>query len=221
MDPRPATPSLLRELNDRTALELLLTRGPMTRAQIGEFTGLSKVTAAQLLGRLEERGIVQVTGTQSGGRGPNAAVYAVVPSTAYVAGLHVEAEVVSVAVADVTGRVIAEISVDPNGGHDPVALVHNAVTAACRAAHVELDKLRAFVIGSPGVVDPQTGDIRLAVNIPEWHEGVLDALRGDLGRTVIIENDTNLAAMAEHASGAARDRDDFALVWIGTGLGLA
>ena len=94
MDPRPATPSLLRELNDRTALELLLTRGPMTRAQIGESTGLSKVTAAQLLGRLEERGLVQVTGTQSGGRGPNAAVYAVVPSTAYVAGLHVEAEAV-------------------------------------------------------------------------------------------------------------------------------
>jgi predicted NBD/HSP70 family sugar kinase len=221
MDPRPATPSLLRELNDRTALELLLTRGPMTRAQIGESTGLSKVTAAQLLGRLEERGLVQVTGTQSGGRGPNAAVYAVVPTTAYVAGLHVEAEVVGVAVADVTGRVIAEITVDPNGGHDPVALVHNAVTAACRAAHVELDKLRAFVIGSPGVVDPGTGDIRLAVNIPEWHEGVLDRLRGDLGRTVIIENDTNLAAMAEHAYGAARDRDDFALVWIGTGLGLA
>ena len=221
MDPRPATPSLLRELNDRTALELLLTRGPMTRAQIGESTGLSKVTAAQLLGRLEERGLVQVTGTQSGGRGPNAAVYAVVPSTAYVAGLHVEAEAVGVAVADVTGRVIAEITVDPNGGHDPVALVHNAVTASCRAACVELDKLRAFVIGSPGVVDPQTGDIRLAVNIPEWHEGVLDALRGDLGRTVIIENDTNLAAMAEHAYGAARDRDDFALVWIGTGLGLA
>src|ERR1700722_13639616 len=221
MDPRPATPSLLRELNDRTALELLLTRGPMTREQIGESTGLSKVTAAQLLGRLEERGLVQVTGTQSGGRGPNAAVYAVVPSTAYVAGLHVEAEAVGVAVADVTGRVIAEITVDPNGGHDPVALVHNAVTASCRAACVELDKLRAFVIGSPGVVDPQTGDIRLAVNIPEWHEGVLDALRGDLGRTVIIENDTNLAAVAEHAYSAARDRDDFALGWIGTGLGLA
>src|ERR1700733_12927691 len=103
MDPRPATPSLLRELNDRTALELLLTRGPMTRAQIGE----SNVAAAQLLGRLEERGLVQVTGTQSGGRGPNAAVYAVVPSTAYVAGLHVEAEVVSAGVADVTGQLVS------------------------------------------------------------------------------------------------------------------
>ena len=221
MEPRPATPSLLRELNDRTALELLLTRGPMTRAQIGEHTGLSKVTAAQLLVRLEERGLVQVTGTQSGGRGPNAAVYAVVPSSAYVAGLHVEADVVSAGVADITGQVIKVIAVDPNGSLDPVALVHNAVTKACRAADIEIDRLRAFVIGSPGVVDPQSGDIRLAVNMPDWHEGVLDALHRDLRKPVIIENDANLAAMAEHEVGAARDVDDFALVWLGTGLGLA
>jgi len=51
MDRRPGTPSLLRELNDRAALELLLTGGPMTRAQLGERTGLSKVTASQLLAR--------------------------------------------------------------------------------------------------------------------------------------------------------------------------
>ena len=221
MEPRPGTPSLLRELNDRAALELLLTGGPMTRAQLGERTGLSKVTAAQLLGRLEERGLVQVTGTRSGGRGPNAAVYAVVPSTAYVAGLHVEAEVVSAGVADVTGRMVSEVTIDPDGSQDPVALVHDAAAAACAAAGVDLAQLRTFVIGSPGVVDPRTGDVRLAVNMPLWHEGVLEALRGDLGRTVIIENDANLAARAEHVLGAAREVDDFALVWIGTGLGLA
>jgi predicted NBD/HSP70 family sugar kinase len=221
MEPRPGTPSLLRELNDRAALELLLTGGPMTRAQLGKRTGLSKVTAAQLLGRLEERGLVQVTGTRSGGRGPNAAVYAVVPSTAYVAGLHVEAEVVSAGIADVTGQIVGEVTLSPDGGEDPVALVHHAVAAVCGSVGVDLSKLRAFVIGSPGVVDPRTGDVRLAVNMPLWHEGVLDALRGDLGRTVIIENDANLAARAEHALGAAREVEDFALVWLGIGLGLA
>src|SRR5712692_5380049 len=118
MEPRPGTPSLLRELNDRAALELLLTGGPLTRAQLGERTGLSKVTAAQLLGRLEERGLVQVAGELAGGRGPNAALYAVVPSSAYVAGLYVESDLVSAAVADVTGRPVAEVSGNPNGGED-------------------------------------------------------------------------------------------------------
>ena len=54
----PGTPSLLRAINDRAALELLLERGPLTRAQLGELTGLSKVTASQLVERLEERQLV-------------------------------------------------------------------------------------------------------------------------------------------------------------------
>lgn len=39
---RPGTPRLLRELNDRAALDLLVEQGPLTRAQIGEHTGLSR-----------------------------------------------------------------------------------------------------------------------------------------------------------------------------------
>jgi predicted NBD/HSP70 family sugar kinase len=221
MERRPGTPSLLRELNDRAALELLLTGGPMTRAQLGEHTGLSKVTASQLLARLEERGLVRVAGEQAGGRGPNAALYGVVPSAAYVAGLHVEHNEVGAGVADVTGHVVAEVSVDPNGAGHPVELVRGAVAAACGSAGVSPDALRALVIGTPGVLDPRTGEPRLAVNLPAWHEGVLDALRSDLGRPVTIENDVNLAAMAERATGAAAGADDFVLVWIGIGLGLA
>jgi predicted NBD/HSP70 family sugar kinase len=221
MQRRPGTPSLLRELNDRSALELLLAGGPMTRSQLGEHTGLSKVTASQLLARLEERGIVAVAGELAGGRGPNAALYAVVPSTAYVAGLHVEQDEVSAGVADITGNVVARISVDPKDAADPVALVRGAVLAACSSAGVPVESLRAFVIGTPGVLDPRTGDPRLAVNLPAWHEGVLDALRSDLGRPVTLENDVNLAAMAERAVGAAVGVPDFVLVWIGVGLGLA
>jgi predicted NBD/HSP70 family sugar kinase len=221
MQRRPGTPSLLRELNDRSALELLLTGGPMTRAQLGAHTGLSKVTASQLLARLTERGLVEVAGEQAGGRGPNAALYAVVPSTAYVAGLHVERDEVSAGVADVTGTVMSRVSVDPSSAKDPVALVRSAVHAACGSAGVPAESLRAFVIGTPGVLDPRTGDPRLAVNLPAWHEGVLDALRGDLGRPVTLENDVNLAAMAEQSVGAAVGVDDFVLVWLSVGVGLA
>jgi len=218
---RPGTPSLLREINDRAALELLLEEGALTRAQVGERTGLSKVTASQTLTRLQDRGLVTVTGQQAGGRGPSAAVYAVVPSSAYVAGLDVAPEAVTTGVADVTGRLLTEVTVDPNGARNPVQLVRNAVSTACRSARVQPEQLQAFVIGTGGMVDPRSGDVRLSVNMPDWHEGVLDALRSDLRRPVTIENDVNLAAMAEHELGAARGVDDFVLVWMGVGLGLA
>ena len=218
---RPGTPSLLRELNDRAALDLLLGGEMLTRSQISEYTGVSKVTVSQMLTRLEERGLVAVAGEQAGGRGPNAALYSVVPSSAYVAGLYVESDLVSAAVADVTGRRVAEVSGNPNGADDPVELVRGTVERACASAGIEVTRLSALVIGSPGVVDPRTGDPRLAVNLPAWHEGALDALKSAWRKPVVIENDVNLAAMAERADGAATGADDFVLVWLGVGLGLA
>lgn len=218
---RPGTPSLLRELNDRAALDLLLRGEMLTRSQISEHTGVSKVTVSQMLARLEERGLVTVVGEQAGHRGPNAALYSVVPSSAYVAGLYMDFDLVSAAVADVTGRRVAEVSVDPNGADDPVELVRGVIERACASAGVDLARLSALVIGSPGVVDPRTGDPQLAVNLPAWHEGALDALRDVLHKPVVIENDVNLAAMAERAAGAALGADDFVLVWMGVGLGLA
>jgi predicted NBD/HSP70 family sugar kinase len=218
---RPGTPSLLRELNDRAALDLLLRGGMLTRTQISEYTGVSKVTVAQMLARLEERGLVTIVGEQAGNRGPNAALYSVVPSSAYVAGLYMESDLVSAEVADVTGRRVAEVSVNPNGADDPTELVRGVIERACASAGVDVARLSALVIGSPGVVDPRTGDPQLAVNLPAWHEGALDALRGVLHKPVVIENDVNLAAMAERAVGAATGADDFVLVWLGGGLGLA
>lgn len=218
---RPGVPRLLREINDRAALELLLATGPMTRGQIGDLTGLSKVTASQTLARLEERGLVEVVGTQAGGRGPNAALYSVIASSAFVAGLEVGPDLISTAVADIHGRTVAEVSVDPNGHDDPVPVVHDAIVKACRSAKVSLGKLRGVVIGTPGVVDPRSGDVRFSFDLPGWHEGIHEALAGDLKREVTIENDVNLAAIAERADGAAKGLDDFVLLWASRGLGLA
>lgn len=217
----PGTPKLLRAMNDRAALELLITEGPLTRTQIGGRTGLSKVTASQLLSRLEERGLVEVVGERASGRGPNAALYAVVPASAYVAGLEVGPGGVTAGIADITGHIVSEVTVDPNTADDPVAVVHNAVAKACRSAKVAVSRLNAFVIGSPGVVDPRTGDVEFAFDLPSWHQGVLGALRTDLRRPVVIENDVNLVAVAERAYGAAVGADDFALIWVDRGIGLA
>jgi len=126
---RPGTPRLLRQLNDRAALELLLTLGPLTRAELGRHTGLSKVTSGQLLARLQRKGLVRVSGERPGGRGPNAALYSVVPSSAYVAGLDVLPDTVTAGIADITGATVAEITLELGG--DPAAVGHDAVLHAC------------------------------------------------------------------------------------------
>ncbi|SCF33229.1 Sugar kinase of the NBD/HSP70 family, may contain an N-terminal HTH domain [Micromonospora viridifaciens] len=217
----PGTPRLLRALNDRAALELLLERGPLTRARLGELTGLSKVTASQLVERLEERGLVARVGEQAGGRGPNAQLYAVRPSSAYVVGVDVGAERVVAACADITGAIVGRVEQSTRDTDDPVGVVHNAVVQAASSAGAELSSVRRIVLGTPGLVDPGTGDITFAFNLPRWHRGLLAALREDLHTPVVFENDVNLAAVAEAQSGAAQGVSDFVLVWVGAGVGLA
>src|SRR3954471_2907402 len=138
----PGTPRLLRALNDRAALELLLDRGPLTRAQLGELTGLSKVTASQLVERLEERGLVTRVGELAGGRGPNAQMYAVVPATAYVVGVEVGPQRVGAAAADITGTTAGRVDVAIADADDPVRVVHAAVVEAPEAAGAPMERVR-------------------------------------------------------------------------------
>jgi predicted NBD/HSP70 family sugar kinase len=221
MPRRPGTPRLLRAINDRSALELLLAEGPLTRAKLGELTGLSKVTASALVSRLRERGLVEVIGTRSAGRGPSADLYAVRAGCSHGIGIHMGPQEVVAAVADVTGSVRGRVRLPGSDVDDPVRLVEGAVRAVTDEAGITVSDVADVVIGTPGVVDPMTGDVGYVFDLPRWHRGLRDALREDLGCAVTIENDVNLAAMAERTVGAAQSVDDFVLFWVGRGVGLA
>ncbi|GAB7180522.1 ROK family transcriptional regulator [Kitasatospora sp. Ki12] len=222
--PLAGTPSLLRAINDRAALELLLENGPLSRTQIGTLTGLSKPTASQLLARLEAGGLVLPVGTTAGGPGPNAQLYQVNPAAGYVAGLDVTNHGIRVAVADITGTTLAEHTVTTKGvpAAGTVPKVAAAVAATVRAAGLAEGSLRTVVIGLGGAPDPVTGKLRYASHLPGWHSPrLVEELSEAIGAPVSIENDVNLAAVAEQASGAAAGCEDFVLLWAEAGVGAA
>ncbi|PSM43454.1 sugar kinase [Streptomyces dioscori] len=221
----PGTPRVLRAMNDRAALDLLLEHGPLSRTRIGKLTGLSKPTASQLLARLEAAGLVVVTGTSEGRPGPNAQLYAVNPAAAYAAGLDVTPERILAAVADVTGRTVGEFELPTPGrraGHTVVRQVTDALDGAVKAAGLARADVQRLVIGTPGAFDPNTGRLRYASHLPGWHSpALLDELAAALPMPVEYENDVNLAAVAEQRLGAARGHEDFVLLWNEGGLGAA
>lgn len=220
----PGTPRVLRAMNDRAALDLLLEHGTLSRTRIGKLTGLSKPTASQLLARLEAAGLVLASGTTAGRPGPNAQLYSLNPAAAHVAALDVTTERIRAAVADITGRTVGTFRL-PTPRHRAGGAVDHVVQAldgAVKEAGLNRGDLHRAVIGTPGAFDPSTGRLRYASHLPGWHSPtLLDELAAALPMPLEYENDVNLAAVAEQRIGAARDHDDFVLLWNEEGIGAA
>ncbi|MFC8350671.1 ROK family transcriptional regulator [Streptomyces sp. NPDC057280] len=220
----PASPSTARAINDRLALRLLQREGPLTAGQLKQLTGLSRPTVADLVERLAAAGLIEVAG-ESGEqrRGPNAKLYGIVADRAHLAALDVRTEGVSVVVSDLLGRVLAESSAPIAGDVGTGPAVEQAVALVERVAkEAGADRLHTVGIGAPGLIDPATGELRNSTGLPEWHRRLVATLQERLPEArVQVENETNLAALAEQRDGVAGDRDTFVLLWLGHGTGAA
>ncbi|RFS81128.1 ROK family transcriptional regulator [Actinomadura spongiicola] len=213
---KTADPTMARAINDRLALDLLLERGPLTAPQLRALTGLSRPTVSDLIERLRDAGLIEAAG-ESGAdrRGPNARLYGLVADRAHVAGVNLRRDAFHVSVADITGNELGVVSRRLPDDPDLVALIAQAIAEAGggRVPHT-------VVLGTPGLIHPRTGLVNDS-GVHGWRPDLGPALRGRLDSRVILENEVNLSAIAEHRGGVAVGRDDFALLWIDDGVGAA
>ncbi|MFE9247957.1 ROK family transcriptional regulator [Streptomyces sp. NPDC007088] len=219
------TPSWLGDQNAVTALRLLLDHGPLSRNGVGERSGLSRPTATQMIARLEDKGLIEVVGEESVGRGPRAALYGVRNDLAYGVAINVDQEGVRSTVVDLAGTphpVAHKAASGMPARRSAARDVAQAVLDACEAAGVELTAIRHIRVGVPSSVDPRHDELSSVAALPGWsRKSIRRQLEGALGCEVGVDNDVNLAAVAERASGPYSPAGTFALLWAGYGIGLA
>jgi len=218
----PARPALLRQLNDRTVLELLLADGATSRGDLAARTGLSKPTVAEVVGRLEASGLLVDGGETVGRPGPNGRRYDVDPARCTGVGITVEPRGVRAELVDARGAVLATASA-PAGKASAAGTVAALVSTLTTGSGVRASSVHDVVIAVPGSYDVDSDQVRHADRVPAWTvPGLSAAITAELGGRVrlAVDNDANLALVAESAAtqDAARTR---ALLWLGAGVGLA
>jgi glucokinase len=77
----------------------------------------------------------------------------------------------------------------------------------------------AIGLGIPATIDHDRGLAVSAVNLPIENLPIRDIVAARTGLPVAVDNDANVAALAEHLYGAARGADDAVMLTIGTGIG--
>ena len=218
-----AKPSLLRAINLRATFEVIRARAPAGASHVVRESGLSRPTVGEVISQLLELGLVRRVGVSRGLPGPCAQLYDVNPRAGWVLSIDVGRQWVRAALSDLTGAIVARSAHRTAASASAViSQMRGAADELCAEAGVARSEVTQVVVGTPGVIRPGDDHLSLAPQLPGWERPrVVSSIREQLGAPVVFENDVKLAAVGEHVEGVAVGSDDFVLISLGTGIGMA
>ena len=202
-------------------LQTLYRSGTLSRADLARSTGLTRVTISDLVADLMDENLIVEVGQRDGSRpGKPATMLDLNRGGFQIIGIDLsDYAVFRGAILDLDGVVLerAEVPLDGATGADATAKVVELTQRLVAAASLPL---LGIGVGSPGIVD-LAGTVLRAPNLG-WPsngagEPLQEALAAATGMPVIVANDANAAALAEHSFGAALS--DMMLIKVGHGVG--
>jgi predicted NBD/HSP70 family sugar kinase len=208
-------------------IELLRTRGALTRADVARLLGLSRATVSNVVGALYRDDLVVETDwtdvTTRPRPGRPGALLTLNPCAGAGVGIDFGHTYVRVIVADLAHTVLAEITRPLARDHDAHQAMETAAALteeALAAAEVSWAKVIGVGAGVSGPVNALTGSVGSSSIASSW-VGLrpADELGTRLGMPVLVDNVGNLGALAEVVWGAGQGAQAAAYIKLGAGVG--
>ncbi|MFJ9742755.1 ROK family protein [Streptomyces sp. NPDC101166] len=216
----------VRSHNTALVLDLLRGAGPdgISRLELAERTGLTPQAVSKITARLREEGFAAEAGRRASTGGKPRTVLRLVPEAGHAVGVHLDRDELRVVLADLDGGVVGErcVPLDLGAGAGAVvgAVVRETEGLAGEALGGSGGRAAALLgvgVALPGPLDHVHGVLHRVTGFPEWDGFPLrDALARRLGTPVVVDKDTNAAALSLAVGG---ERGSFAYLHLGTGLG--
>lgn len=235
LDAPYATQHRLREAHLRTLIEALLDFAPHTRSELANRAGVARVTVQRLLPDLGQVLLRSPDGT-NGGNGSAADVTKLQldPKAGFILGIDIGRRHVRVALSDLKGECVFDDDRDPPSDLDEepdwaLDRAADLLRPLVKARDLAWEQLVGIAVGLPAPVG-NSGELigRPRRGMLAWRN--LD-LRTELRRRLnwpsdhncafFVDNDANLGALAEHATGAGSDASDLVYVKFSSGIGSA
>ncbi|MFI1397706.1 ROK family protein [Streptomyces sp. NPDC020681] len=213
---------VLRGHNAALVLELLRVAGEdgISRLELAEGTGLTPQAVSKITARLREEGLAAEAGHRASTGGKPRTVLRLVPSAGHAVGVHLDRDELTVVLLDLAGVGVGARTMPLDLGAGAEAVV--GVVAREVESLPQARRVLGVGVAMPGPLDHFAGVAQRVTGFPEWEGFPLrDALEARLGLPVVVDKDTNAAALglALRAPGAGESGDSFAYLHLGTGLG--
>lgn len=215
----------MREVNTGAILRRLRTETSMSVSSLAKAVGLSRQAVTRSLNALVAEGLVEFGSLDrdSSRAGRPAQLVRFRAEAGYVLGLSISPQDLRMAVSDLAGTVIATDAVQLGGGASGEQVVETLLSTVARtlgSAGVTTGDLWFASVGTPGIVDPATGIIRLIPSMPGLTGDILPRRMEDaLGCPIYLDNDVKLATQGERWRGAERREDSLVMVHWGERVG--
>ncbi|MGW3153309.1 ROK family transcriptional regulator [Streptomyces sp. NPDC001089] len=199
----------LRSHNGALVLDLLRTAGTtgISRLELAGRTGLTPQAVSKITARLRADGLAAEAGHLASTGGKRRTVLRLVPEAGHAVGLHLDRDELTAVLCDLAGTVVAERRAPLGLGAGAAAVVEGAareVEALIEGAEVSV---LGVGVALPGPLDHARGVLHRVTGFPEWDGFPLrDALAGRLGVPVVVDKDTNAAALGLAVGGCAPGR---------------
>ena len=224
LQPSPSRPSHLRLANARGLLSLLRGHDPCSKADLVRLSGLSAPTVSSAVSHLESLGLVESIGDgeSSGGRRPELLRFNA--SHGLIAAADIGGTRLRMMLADLNGTVLGTWSTillkQQKTPEAVCAVIDEGLRIMCDEIGASTKKILHLTAGAPGITNVAEGVVLSAPNLADWVQVPLrKMLHRKTAIPVIVENDTNLAAVGERWRGAAKGVDNFVFIALGTGVG--
>lgn len=215
--------SALRGHNTALVLGLLRDAGRegLSRLEIAARTGLTPQAVSKITARLRAEGLAAEAGRRPSTGGKPRTVLRLVRGARGAVGLQLDRDRLTAVRTDLTGEPFAvrEAPLDLAAG--AAAVLDAAVAAVAALLAAEGGPVLGVGVAAPGPLDHRSGVLRRVTGAPHWDGYPLRrALAGRLGLPVVLDKDTNAAALGLALGGAVPgDAASFAYLHLGTGLG--
>ncbi|MFI2189527.1 ROK family transcriptional regulator [Streptomyces sioyaensis] len=217
-------PSLLRRINSTVVLHALRAADSPTLTDLVQVTGLSRPTVEGVVEGLIEAGLVAEAAAGEGARrqGRPARRFRFRTEAGHLLGIEIGPHRIAALLSDLSGRVLDSAQrpvAETAPAEERLDRVRAVVAELLRRSGVPRSALRAVGVAGPGIVEAD-GTVRLSTALPGWTGLRLgERLRRSFRCPVLVENDANAAAVAEHWQGAATGSDDIVFVLAGLSPG--
>ncbi|MFC5688369.1 ROK family transcriptional regulator [Amycolatopsis mediterranei] len=213
------TGSLLREVNLQVVYRAVREAHPVSRAQLARRLGTSKPTTGRSVDALLAAGLIREAAPPADATSYGAVFFEPCPDAAVVLGLDVGSRYVRGLLVDLAGVELARADLPLTAAGGPAVLARAVEVRDRLLKQAGVADVSAAAVGIGGVIDPRTGEVRVA-NQHELNGFAATAgFRAALGVPVVVENDVNLAAVGEGAHGAGAGVRNFAFLSVGSGVG--